>query len=139
MDVGVLGPFRRFRPAAPAACHLPLYICVVRSASYPCRDFPHYLVSDVSIGFVNFFSSGSVRPHSCVPRQALSASRWVSCHLPESHQSQSGSIVVLEYDAMAGNGYWVGCGTVGEENMIVNKVRSEASPAFVALVTLYMW
>ena len=48
-----------------------------RTSGYPCRDSTHYLVSGVSFGFVNFFSSVSLPPHSCLPRQALSASQWV--------------------------------------------------------------
>ncbi len=42
---------------------------------------------------------------------------------------------VIEYDAAAGNGFCVQCGTVVEENTIVNEVRSDVSLSFNALTT----
>ena len=45
---------------------------------------------------------------------------------------------MIEYDAAAGNGFCVQCGTVVEENTIVNEVCSDASLSFTELTTTYM-
>ena len=45
---------------------------------------------------------------------------------------------MIEYDAAAGSGFCVQCGTVVEENTIVNEVRSDGSLGFSELTTTYM-
>ena len=62
--------------------------------------------------------------------------------MPERHSDAVQTVctdcggTVIEYDAAAGNGFCVQCGTVVEENTIVNEVRSDASSGFPVLKTM---
>lgn len=42
---------------------------------------------------------------------------------------------MIEYDAAAGNGFCVNCGTVVEENTIVNEASTDFSPLILSLVS----